>query len=157
MSREGVRRARVLGETLPEMSWVAVGSQPRHLETAIAMGYAVDEQVAWPSGYVPGEVDHHDQWRWDQPFSHYATLLNRAGGLRAVADQHLVHWRRILARVPDGGDALVVSSGGSIEPVLVAAFPHEDHAQWGGALHQLQGGVLIVDRSGEFVSVRFVR
>lgn len=51
-----------VGDTLPAMSYVVVGSQPRHLETALALGFAVDEQVSLPSGYVLGEVDHHDQW-----------------------------------------------------------------------------------------------
>ena len=53
----------------------------------------------------------------------------RAGSLASVTT-HLAHWRRILVQVPDGGAALVVSSGGSIEPVLVAAFPDADHGSW---------------------------
>ena len=47
--------------------------------------------------------------------------------------------------IPDGGTALVVSSGGSIEPVLVAAFPDADHAEWVGPLHQLEGVTIRFD------------
>jgi hypothetical protein len=39
------------------------------METALALGLAVDEQVSWPSGYVEGEVAHHDQWSWPKPFT----------------------------------------------------------------------------------------
>ena len=152
LSPEGVQLARQLGESMPRMDYVAVGDQPRHLETAIAMGFAVDEQTVWPSGYVDGEVHHHDQWTWENPFVHYATLLARGCRLRDVAQEHLGHWRRILDAVPDGGGALVVSSGGSIEPVLVAAFPDADHAGWGGALHQLEGATIRVD-DGRFTDV----
>ena len=156
LSPDGVRLARAVGDTLPPMAYVAVGDQPRHRETAEAMGYAVDEQVAWPSGYVEGEVRHHDQWSWGAPYARYAELLGTGGGLTAVADEHLAHWRRILAEVPDGGTALVVSSGGSIEPVLVAAFPEADHESWGEALHHLEGATLTVDLD-TFVDVELRR
>jgi hypothetical protein len=69
LSPTGVRRARALGKTLPAFAYVAVGDTPLHLETALALGCAVDEQVSWPSGYVAGEVDHHDQWSWPTPFT----------------------------------------------------------------------------------------
>jgi hypothetical protein len=55
------RLARALGDELPVFEHVTVGDQPRHLETAVALGCAVDEQVAWPSGYIDGVVEHHDQ------------------------------------------------------------------------------------------------
>lgn len=156
LSTDGVRLARQLGDSMARMDHVAVGDQPRHLETAIAMGFAVDEQVAWPSGYVDGEVGHHDQWTWKEPFVHYATLLAEGRRLHDVAQEHLSHWRRILDAVPDGGAALIVSSGGSIEPVLVAAFPDDDHAAWGGPLHQLQGATILVD-DGSFTSITLRR
>lgn len=156
LSPDGVRLARQLGESMARMDYVVVGDEPRHLETAIAMGFAVDEQTAWPSGYVDGEVAHHDQWTWREPFVHYAALLAEGRRLRDVAEEHLAHWRRILDAVPDGGGALVVSSGGSIEPVLVATFPGADHAGWGAPLHQLEGATILVD-GGRFTSVALRR
>jgi len=90
-------------------------------------------------------VRHHDQWSWAAPYARYAEILGRVGGLAAMAEEHLAHWRRVLTRVPDGGAALVVSSGGSIEPVLVAAFPGADHGAWGQPLHHLEGATLTVD------------
>jgi broad specificity phosphatase PhoE len=156
LSVEGVRQARAMGASLPQMCYVVVGDQARHLETAIAMGYAVDEQVSWPSGYVEGEVAHHDQWKWDQPFARYTELLSNGGRLREVAEEHLGHWRRILTHVPEDGSGLIVSSGGSIEPVLVAAFPHRDHAGWGAALYHLESAVITADRA-MFSAIRFLR
>ena len=148
----------MLGERLPRFDYVAVGDQPRHLETAIALGSAVDEQVSWPSGYVEGVVAHHDQWSWPHPFSRYAELVRVRGGsgLDDVVQEHLRHWRRVLGSVPEGGAALVVSSGGSIEPVLVAALPGADHVSWGGALHHLEGAALHWDGS-DFGLVRLLR
>ena len=156
LSAAGVRQARALGEALPAFGHVAVGDQPRHLETALALGYAVDEQVSWPSGYVDGEVEHHDQWAWAEPFVTYAGLLTAGTGLDRVVRDHLAHWRRVLELVGDGGSALLVSSGGSIEPVLVAAVPGADHPRWGGPLHHLEGAALTWD-GGAFTRLDLVR
>lgn len=145
LSTEGVRAARVIGDALPDCGYVLTGPDRRHVETAIAMGYAVDEMVEWPSGYVEGVVDHHDQWRWDQPFVRYRDLLDASPALRDVAGVHLGHWHRALDQVREGEAALVVSSGGSIEPVLVAAFASDELASWGSALHQLEGATMTFD------------
>lgn len=142
LSAEGVAQARRLGEVLPSVRYVLTGPDRRHVETAIAMGFAVDEMVTWPSGYVSGVVDHHDQWRWEQPYERYAELLDTSSQLRAVTEEHLAHWRRAVAQVNEGEAALVVSSGGSIEPVLVAAHSGGDFAAWGTALHHLEGASL---------------
>lgn len=156
LSAEGVRLARALGDTLSPMDRVIVAGERRHLETAVALGFAVDEQVSLPSGYVPGEVDHHDQWSWEKPFVRYAELLSRGPGLVNVAREHLRCWQDVLERIPDGAAGLVISSGGTIEPVLVAALPDADHADWGGPFHHLEGARLTWDGSW-FVDVRFVR
>ena len=156
LSPEGVRLARAMGATLPTIDYVAVGELPRHLETALALGCAVDERVSWPSGYVEGVVGHHDQWSWRQPFVHYAELLAQSSELADVVQVHLSHWQRVLNVLPDGGTALVISSGGSIEPVLVGALPEAEHSGWGAALHQLEGASLTWDGEA-FTSVRFLR
>jgi broad specificity phosphatase PhoE len=147
LSADGVRQARALGEALPAFDRVITGPDRRHVETAIAMGYAVDEMVDWPSGYVPGVVAHHDQWQWPHPFSRYRDLLQESRELRVAVAEHLSHWSRALGGVPDGGRVLVVSSGGSIEPVLVAALPDGDLAGWGGALHHLEGATMTFEGS----------
>jgi broad specificity phosphatase PhoE len=145
LSAEGVRAARAVGEGLPDFDYVLTGPDRRHTETAIAMGYAVDEMVDWPSGYVAAVVEHHDQWRWSQPFVRYAELLELRSELYDVAMAHLGHWHRAVDQARDGGAALVISSGGSIEPALVAAFPAGDLAGWGSALYQLDGATLTFD------------
>jgi broad specificity phosphatase PhoE len=156
LSAAGVRRARRLGEGLPDFNYVAVGDQPRHLETALALGFAVDEQISWPSGYVEGVVAHHDQWSWPQPFVRYAELVRGISGLAAVVETHLGHWHRLLGLLPEGGAVLVISSGGLIEPVLVAALPDAEHASWGSAFHQLEGARLGWDGDA-FHTLRLLR
>ena len=75
VSQEGVALARLVGSTLEPFASVVTSAAPRAIETALAMGYGVDETVDLPSGYLPGQLAHHDQWHWPQPYRRYAELL----------------------------------------------------------------------------------
>src|SRR5262245_21364126 len=157
LSAAGVALARTVGAEVGPVAYVLTSTVPRTLETAVAMGYAVDEAVEMPSGYIPGEVDKHAQWAWPEPYVAYARLLAAgAAGLAEVARAHQELWRRALAAVPDGGTALVVTHGGIAEPALVACFPDADHARWGGPLAPCDGARLTVD-NGRFTRLEFRR
>jgi broad specificity phosphatase PhoE len=119
LSQEGVDLARLVGRSLGTFASVTTSASPRAIETALAMGYAVDDTVDLPSGYLPGRIDHHDQWHWPEPHRKYAELLAQLPELAAVADAHRALWIRLLAAVPEGAAVLVVCHGGGIEPALV--------------------------------------
>jgi broad specificity phosphatase PhoE len=142
LSKEGVVAARAVGASLGPIAYVLTSPSPRAVETAIAMGFAVDDTVDMPSGYVPGEVDHHDQWAWPQPFTTYAALIARGGGLAAVAHANRELWLTALAEVPEGSGALIIGHGGTLEPALVAFAPDADHSSWGAAFGHLDGALL---------------
>jgi broad specificity phosphatase PhoE len=155
LSAAGVSLARSIGGG--PFAYVLTSDSPRAVETAVAMGFAVDDTVDMPTCYVPGEVDKHEQWTWPQPFVRYAELLAAPGGaLAAAAETQLTFWRRAVEAVPDGSAALVVSHGGCIEPALVACQPLADHAAWGAAFSQGDGAWLGYE-DGEFVSVTLRR
>jgi broad specificity phosphatase PhoE len=156
LSAEGIALARRVGASLGPFDRVVTSASPRALETALAMGFTVDESVDLPSGYVPGEVGHHDQWRWLQPYRTYAELLGRGGGLAAVAQAHRVAWIRVVEAVPEGAAALVVCHGGGIEPGLVACLPDADHGSWGAPFGHCDGARLGFE-DGRFVGVQFHR
>jgi hypothetical protein len=90
----------MVGESLGPFASVVTSASPRAIETAVAMGFAVDDTVERPSGYVPGEVDHHDQWRWPRPYRSYAELIGRGGGLAAVAQTHRRIWMSVVGPCP---------------------------------------------------------
>ena len=107
LSAEGVALARFVGASLGPFARVVTSTSPRAIETALAMGFAVDDTVELPSGDVPGEVEHHDQWRWPRPFRTYAELLGRGG--RLAAAQPVARCRRR----PGGRRAGAVPSAGA--------------------------------------------
>jgi broad specificity phosphatase PhoE len=156
LSADGVALARAVGGEVGPVAYVLTGTLPRHLETAVAMGYAVDDAVDVPSGYVPGEVERHDQWAWPWPYVSYAERLVPGTGLHDVAATVRDLWLRALDRIPDGATALVVSSGGTIEPTLVSCLPTADHATWGTPFAHCDGARLTHD-SGTFTTIHLRR
>jgi hypothetical protein len=94
---------------------VVTSASPRAFETAIAMGLAVDDTVDLPSGYVPGEVEFHQQWTWTQSCLRYAELIVRGGGLARVAEAHRTAWIGAVEQVDEGEIVLFVGHGGGIE------------------------------------------
>jgi len=156
LSATGVALARRVGRTLGSFHHVVTSPSPCAMETAVAMGYAVDDTVEMPSGYVPGEVDHHDQWRWPRPYRRYAQMIGHSSELANVAETHRTIWTRAVEAVPEGSAALVVSHGGGIEPTLVACLPAAEHESWGGPFRHCDGARLEY-ADGQFISVRFTR
>jgi hypothetical protein len=53
LSQEGVALARVVGECLGQFAYVVASASPRAIETAIAMGLAVDDTRWWPAYRAP--------------------------------------------------------------------------------------------------------
>jgi broad specificity phosphatase PhoE len=142
LSREGVPVARVVGEAIGPIAYVATSESPRTLETAVAMGFAVDDILAFGSRYATGGVADHEQWAWEQPYRTYRQLLSGGGLLAAAATEELELWRAVLARIEDQQTALIVSHGGSIEPTLVAACPDAQVETWGRPFSHLDGVTL---------------
>jgi broad specificity phosphatase PhoE len=156
LSPAGVTLARTVGSRLGPFAYVLSSSSPRAIETAVAMGYAVDEAVEMPSCYIPGEVDHHDQWRWEAPYDTYAQLIADRGGLAQAARAHHDLWIRTVESVPDGSGALIISHGGSIEPGLVYGLPAADFRSWGMPFSHCDGCRLSY-HNGRFQDIVFNR
>jgi len=155
LSEEGVQAARRVGSGMGPFAYVVASTAPRTAETALAMGFAVDEIVEMGSGYVGG-VAHHDQWTWKAPYLRYRTLLDTEGPLTVAAAAELDRWRYVLARVPDRGAALLIGHGGTIEPTLVTALPHADYVAWGAPFSHLDGARLAFEED-RFISIDFER
>lgn len=156
LSARGVALARAAGAELGPIAYVATSPSPRAVETAIAMGFAVDDTIDLPSGYVPGEAGRHDQWSWPHPYLTYASLIRRGQGLAAAAEAHRAIWTRTAEALPDNAAALIVSHGGAIEPALVACLPDADHQSWGAPFSHCDGARLSFEH-GRFVTLQFRR
>lgn len=147
LSRAGVELARRVGATMGSFDYVLTSDQPRTVETALAMGFAVDATADMGGGLVEAATmekgEHHAQWDWgSEAFVRYAELVARDGPTAAIGRHQVKLWRAVVNRLPSGGRGLVIAHGGVIEPGLVGLRPEAAHRSWGAALGHLEGARL---------------
>lgn len=160
LSQEGVTFARRIGASLGPFAQVVTSIVPRARETAIAMGFAVDyELVTLVSDQeVYQEAGAVRWWESPQPFAAVAPVLATKGVTWRYATSIVALWRDMLTPLPDGTNALFIGHSGELEVVLVACFPHSDHASWGAAFGPLQGARLTFGGDlAHFVGLELIR
>jgi hypothetical protein len=129
-------------------------------ETALAMGFAVDEEfVTLTMDVASTKTQKRTRW-WErpQPFAALAKALGQDGPFAPHAHGIAAQWRDLLTPLPAGGRVLVIGHSGEIEPGLVACFPDADHASWGPTFGPCEGAKLTFEGElGHFVKVEFLR
>lgn len=148
LTQAGVTLARRVGDGIGPFDRVITSTVPRAFETALAMGFAVDEELA-ALAQMGDAVDA--EIRWPAPFSEIAAAMRRGGAAAKFGHRLARLLVEIVAALPESGAALVISHGGIVEAAAVACLPDADHAAWGDALGYCEGARLVFD--GE----RFVR
>lgn len=140
LTQEGVTMARRVGDGMGPFDRVLSSTIPRAFETAIAMGYAPDEQVEWLSTYgnaVEKELG------WPQPFAAYARVYGAGWAVASFCREQAEQWRRVVEDVPDGGSSLLVCHGGIVEMGAVGALLGDggetDWSAWGGPVSYCEG------------------
>ena len=159
LSAAGVTQARRIGETLRPFDLVLASHIPRTLETAIAMGFAVDEQLD-VLGDIPAavwdEIGHQERWAWEQPFAMFAEFVARGGPTAQLGACQREAWVNALESVPTNGSVLIISHGRVIESGLVTTVPDGDFANWGAPFQHGEGIRLCYER-GHFHDITFRR
>jgi broad specificity phosphatase PhoE len=159
LSAEGVRLARTIGEAIGPFDLVLTSEVPRTLETAIAMGFAVDEQLQALgdiSEEVVSELGHHERWTWDTPFARFAAFVACGGPTALMGRRQQEIWLEALESVPPDGSVLIVSHGRVIEVGLVTSLPDEDFTAWGAPFSHCEGVRLQYER-GRFTGWELLR
>lgn len=139
LNAAGLALARSVAPGLPRFDRVVTSPLPRAVETAEAMGLAVDAMLA-PLAEMTDEVGAllASAPGLGPTFDRIAGYLGRSHAIREFADQQLALWRAELDRVPEGGGLLMISHGGLIELGAAAALP-EVVRGWGAGFGYLEG------------------
>jgi len=145
LSQEGIEQARSIGVSMGPFGYVTASLAPRTLETAIALGYAVDDLLdlsgeLWEAAQA--ELAHRVARDDPRLYLRYLKLLSAGGAVAALGHRQADLWSRIVMKVPDGAQALLISHGGLIEPGLVAAMPDWPHVRWGRGIKHCEGARL---------------
>ncbi|WP_157530486.1 histidine phosphatase family protein [Microtetraspora niveoalba] len=156
LSADGVALARFIGSRVGPYDRVVTSSSPRAIETAIAMGFGVDDTIEMPSGYVDGEIPRHAQWGWAEPYRQLREIIRQGRAAAAVAEAHRAIWAETVSGVAEGGSGLLIGHGGAIELALVACLPDAPHGSWGTPFAH-GDGVRLSFHEGRFTDVEFHR
>lgn len=120
LSLAGIELARRTGQGLGKFDRVVTSKLPRAFETASAMGYAVDEQLAvlnTSSDAIEAEIN------WDAGFAEWARVIKKGGMASFFAQTQAAAWRSIVDTLPENGRALIITHGGFIEAGTAALLP----------------------------------
>src|SRR5512143_4105766 len=128
LSQQGVTLARLVGQNLGPFDRVVTSTLARAFETAIAMGFAVDEQNELMSSYSDA-VELEAPWPMSP--AEYATVIRKGGAAARYANQLADVYDRLIDYLADGCTALVVNHGGIAELGAIACLLDADHATWG--------------------------
>jgi broad specificity phosphatase PhoE len=144
LTQAGVDLARRVGHALGPYDRVVTSDVPRALETAIAMGFAVDEQLDGLGGLgkgVDGEID------WSKGCAVFAAAALQGGPTSRAVYKQAEIMRSIAESLPEHGRALVVSHGGVIEGGIVGLLPDLNYGSWGEAFWYCEGVRLVFEGS----------
>lgn len=153
LNRQGVVLARTVGNGIGPFDFVATSALPRAFETAIAMGFAVDEQNELMNSYG-GAVEREAPW--PLPFFNYAEIVKQDGTAGDYAHRLMDYYTAILDRLPQTGSALIVNHGGVVELGVVACLPDADYHAWGDSVDYCEGARLFWE-DGRFVRGEVLR
>src|ERR1700752_4140154 len=153
LSQQGVTRARLVGENLGPFDLVVTSTLPRAFETAIAMGFAVDEQNELMSTYGTG-VEREAPWPLS--LAGYAEVVSTGGAAAQYANQLAAVYAKLANYLADGRAALVINHGGVLELGAVACLPESDHFAWGPHFEYCEGIRLFWD-DDKFVNAEILR
>ncbi|MBF0502675.1 MAG: histidine phosphatase family protein [Candidatus Riflebacteria bacterium] len=153
LSHEGVLLARKTGETIGPFSKVVTSNLARAVETAVAMGFAVDEENEL-LGYYDDKVEK--EVRWNASFEDLAEAIRQGKKTEKFASNLKRLLTEIAEKMPDETSLLVITHGGLLEIIGVICFPQADYSTWGGSFQFCEGIKLGFDGKN-FVSWELLR
>ncbi len=142
LNQQGVTLARLVGQNIGPFDRVVTSIHARAFETAIAMGFSVDEQVELMSTYG---LDVEREAPWPLSFADYALILQNGGPSARYARQLVEYYTGLMNYISEGRAALVINHGGVVELGVVGCLPDFDFSLWGGPVEYCEGARLYWD------------
>ncbi len=153
INQEGVTLARNVGNNMGKFDKVVTSTIPRAFETAIAMGYAVDDQIEDLSE-MPDEVN--DEFLSNDDFKGLVESVKKSKLISDFAIAQANVYKKIVESIPENGKALVIGHGCMVEIATIKCLPNKDFSNWGSAFSHCEGVLLSYDK-GSFVDAKILR
>jgi broad specificity phosphatase PhoE len=143
LSRDGVALAREVGRSMGPFDRVVTSSAWRCVETAVAMGFAVDETR--DDLHMHRADDLPDKAMNAKTFADLADTLD-GGNVRKLAEDLAKIWQEIAKSLKPNGRGLVICHGVLTELGALASLPDADPEKWGKTLDVCEGLRFTYDR-----------
>lgn len=153
LSQEGVKLAHLVGQAIGPFERVITSTLARAFETAIAMGFAVNEQSELMSTYGH-DVDKEAPW--PMSFAEYGQAIKRGRATMKYAKKLAKYYASIMDSISEDSAALVINHGGVVEIGVVGCLPDFDFSAWGGPVEYCEGARLFWEK-GKFITCEELR
>lgn len=153
LTQEGVDLAKEVGKEMGNFDRVISSTSPRAIETAVAMGYAIDATFDEFSGTPKGL---EEEIEWGIGFPQYAEVIQQEGKTTKYSKKMAAFIKSLVSELPEKGSILIVSHGGLIEICVIGCLPNIDYNFWGNPLETCEGVRLAFDGE-KFVSAEILR
>ena len=144
LNQEGVDLARLTGTNMGKFDKVITSSHERAFETAIAMGYAVNENFKDLMTFGEEVMDEVENWsmRFDEIIQY-----DKKGPLYQFCRDHEKFLIEQISSISEGSSLLVISHGGVVDYPLVHFFQNDDHKSWGTPFSYCEGYRLYIENN----------
>ncbi len=141
LNARGVARARNASVRDRAYAFVVTSPIERAVQTAIAMGYGVDEED-WTMASMGGAMD---AFPWDAGFAAMQQAIRTDCAAACYAEFQALELRDHLARIAPRESLLVVSHGGIAEAGIIGLLDGADVSGFGPSLDYCEGARLDFD------------
>ena len=153
LSQPGVSLARLIGEEMGRFERVVTSPLPRAYQTAIAMGFAVDET----SELLATSGDQVDlECPWPASFCEYAAAVRKNGATARYARTLADFYQKLAESMSEGASTLVVNHGGVVELSAVGCLPESELDSLGDYIEYCEG-VRLTWENGAFTRAQVLR
>ena len=153
ISQEGVNLASKVGKELGDFDRVFSSTAPRAIETAVAMGYAVDDTLEMIS-QTPEKLGQKIEWGVD--FQGYFEAYQKGGVVAEYVRELACFFKRLVEEFPEDVKVLVISHGGLLELSVIGCFPKENYVSWGKPLDCCEGVRMFLEE-GKYHHIELLR
>lgn len=154
LNQEGVNLARKVGEGMSNFDFVVSSAHERAYETAIAMGYAVDNILKELMTFGDEVMDEIE--KWTMSFSQIKEYYDQKGALYRFCISQQKLYEKLLENINKGESLLIISHGGVIDYPLVHLFPDVDHLTWEDNFSYCEGYEMQFE-NGSFTNLKIKR
>ncbi len=142
LTQWGVALARGLGSQIGPFDRVVTSPLLRCVETAVAMGFAVDETIGQLAGddRLGESFPAMDKVDWSAGCAVFQPLITADEALADFVATQAEVWRAVVEQLPKGGQALLVGHAGAfLCGTAVYCLPEVDHSAWGAISRYCEG------------------